>query len=141
MCIRFTDGQDITPQPPAYETVKEYIASHPLRRRESHTEANIHAVNLMGKFLTGYCKKYIADLNASYENAECRDCYDKMTRILGGESELKEINTLFVRCFVRQTVMEQFLNGYNYGLYCQLMYRDNETGRLVLQLIMDSIEE
>ena len=69
---------------------------------------------------------------------ELRNLYQKICDILGSETEMEALNSLFKQRFIIAPTMAIFLQGATNQLLFNLLQRDPETSKQVFQLVIDS---
>ena len=66
-----------------------------------------------------------------------KDLSKRITALLDDATPMERLNDLFARRFMMVTFATLFLQGETSGLLYALSFRDSETGKLVVQLLMD----
>lgn len=141
LCQSVMDGENDFKEHPMYETVKEYIGTHPLTHQESTTRLNLYCIALSGNFLTYAAKEYYRQQKTKqgdlFDIVVLRDLFRSVSAIIGGEEDMERLNLLIRQRFLIITPMAGFQQGLTDDLLRCLTSRDVETGRLALQLWLD----
>lgn len=145
LSLSVIDGKTDCADHPLYEKVKEYIDSHPLEYQERATKQSLYCIALTGDFLehaaTDYYQRQKEKQQEVFDIVDLRDLYREISAMLGGEDEMEKLNLLFRQRFLIVTPMAGFLQGLtNDLLYC-LTYRDAETGKLAVRLLLEGMRE
>lgn len=115
LCRLVMAGKDDPEEHPLFETVREYIHSHPLRCQEEATKQALYCVALAGCFVEHAAKEYWRTLKeaqrASYDIVELRDLYRKISVILNSEDDMERLILLFRQRFLMVPAMAGYLQG------------------------------
>lgn len=141
MCSRAMEGKNDPEEHPLFETVREYIHSHPLDCQDDYTQRAFYWAALSGKFTEYVAKQYWYTLKEAqrvrYDIVALRDLYRQVSMMLGDENEMERLNLLFRQRFLFVPAMLGFLQGVTNDLTQTLIVRDPETGKLIFQLWLD----
>lgn len=141
LCLSVMDGRADCVEHPLYRKVKEYIDSHPLEYQERPTKQSLYCIALAGDFLEHAAKEYYRRQKEKqrevFDIIDLRDLYREICAILGGEEELERLNLLLRQRFLIVTPMAGFLQGLTGDLLYCLTYRDAETGKLIVRLLLE----
>ena len=69
------------------------------------------------------------------------ELYNTIVRLIGGETEMEQLNALFAQRFLLVKPMALFTQAYVQDFICALTYRDMQTDHTVLRLLLDRTEE
>lgn len=64
-----------------------------------------------------------------------------IVQLVGGETEMEQLNVLFAQRFLLVKPMALFTQAYVQDFVCALTYRDMQTDHTVLQILLDRVEE
>ena len=141
LCRDIIGGRERSKGYPFYEQAKAYIETHPLDCQEDSTKAALYAVALAHDFLESAAKRFYAEQEESVSDvldiAELRELYRKICGMLGGEEEMRTINSLFRQRFLLITPINAYLQGLTDDLLYELTYQDKESSRTIFQLLLD----
>lgn len=145
LCNKLTRGEPVEKEHPLYESVKEYIDTHPLPYQEHVTKVNLYCIGLADTFL-GYAIPAFTDegteaIRREVDMIALHDRYRKISSILGNEDQMEKLNLLIRQRFQVTTAMAGFLQGVTNSLLYALTERDTETNKTVLQLWLDGPEK
>jgi ribosomal protein L31 len=141
LCTEILRGDVKSNDHPFYEQVKAFIDAHPLKYQESFTKLSLYDVMLSCSYLESVYEQYysdiIADIRAFLDIVDLNSLYNKICETLGREKDMEHLNLLFCQRFLIVKAMDIFLQGMNNQLLYSLTYRDRETSKQVLQLLLD----
>ena len=69
------------------------------------------------------------------------ELYQTIVRLIGNETEMERLNTLFAERFLRVKPMDLYIQEYTQEFLYSLLYRDMQTDHTVLRLLLDRTEE
>lgn len=145
LCCNLSRGADADKNHPLYGKVKVYISEHPLPYQEHNTRLNLYYVGLMDDFLGYAIPKFfegrVDAIRRELDMVYLHGLYRDISSIIGGEDQMEELNLLIRQRFQVATAMQSFIQGITNTLLDSLTERDAETGKMVLQLWMDQLEE
>lgn len=141
LCTEILRGDTKSNDHPFYKRVKAFIDAHPLKYQESFTKLSLYDLMLSGSYLESVYEQYYTDLvddiKAFLDIVDLNSLYNKICEALGGEKEMEHLNLLFCQRFLIAKAMDIFLQGMTNQLLYSLTYRDRETSKQVLQLLLD----
>jgi hypothetical protein len=142
LCRDIIDGRERSKSHPFYEHAKAYIKEHPFDCQEAATKEALYVVALAHDFLEIVAKRFYEEQQRSIARvldiSDARELYQKISRLLGGENEIQNINRLFCQRFLLITPMAGYLQGLTDDLLYELTYQDRESSQMVFQLLIDS---
>ena len=80
------------------------------------------------------------DLLFRYDPHGGDELYQTIIRLIGNESEMERLNTLFAERFLRVKPMDLYIQEYTQEFLYSLLYRDMQTDHTVLQILLDRQE-
>ncbi len=126
-----------------FEIVKNYIDSHPVNFKESHTKVEFYT----GKILTGnlellhqeFKKRYKARVFKDIDYPIASEYFEKISLIIG-EAKMEQFNDILVEAFISSPIglsaVEHFIS-YALGTF---LYRDPESSKMLYQLMIENKE-
>jgi len=142
LILRVMDGK--TDNNPFYETVKNYIDSHPLNYQEKVTRHRFYSTALFADYLTYRAKGHREFLSESIrhtaDNVLVGKLHEEINGIIGSGS-MEKLNLLLGKVFLSVLPMNTFIQMISISLADCLTYRDCETSRLIVGLWLDSLNQ
>jgi len=143
MIRRVTQGEPEEANP-LYEKVKAYIEEHPLPWRESYTRHSMYFAALLGDYAEGAAKEYRQKLaehirsHTDFDAVKLRELRRRVCELLGGEADMQRLEDLFRQGFLSVMPMSGFAQGVSDALLSVITSRDEETSKLIFQLMLDA---
>jgi len=130
---------------PLYSVIEKFIDGHPLSFREEPTSICFYTAHLYDDFLEyaaplffGRCKLRVRD---QMDLVYSRELYRQISVVIGGEEQMEKLNMLIRQGFILTTAMIAFAQGVANSMLYALTYRDVETNKPILQLILEGMDE
>lgn len=145
LCRQVLRGEDAVGETRIGSTVQAYVATHPYPFHENYTKIELYMANLADLYFEHAAERY-AEEQENRLLGECdplrgNELYNMIVQLLGGETEMEQLNALFAQRFLLVKPMELFTQAYIQDFICALTYRDMQTDHTVLQLLLDRVEE
>lgn len=126
-------------------TVQTYVATHPYSFLENYTKVELYMADLADLYFEHAAERYAEEqenrLLGECDPLRTNELYDMIVQMIGGETEMEQLNALFARRFLLVKPIELFTQAYVQHFICALTYRDMQTDHTVLQLLLDRTEE
>ena len=129
---------------PLYAKAKEYIDRHPTRLQERYTQKAFYFAALFGEFFEYKMIEYRNELEenirlyAHLDPIRLQENRKRLCGLLGGESDIRRLEDLFRDCFLPVMPVDSFKQGLMFALLSELLSHDEESSRLIFQLILDA---
>lgn len=112
---------------------------HPLEFQEHSTGASLYCIALFSDYMefaaTWFYEQQKRELREICDIVELRELYRKISTLLGDDSLMERLNLMMRQRFMIVFPMQSFLQGMTEELLFALTTRDDETGKLMFQLI------
>lgn len=126
-----------------YPTVKSFIDEHPLSFQEMFTSMSFYLAHLYDDFFEYVAPSFFDECKVKMQEqidlVYSRDLYRKICTIIGGEEQMEKLNMLIRQRFLITTAMANFAQGFTNSMLYTLTYRDVETNKPVIQLILEDM--
>lgn len=126
------------------EQIQAYVEAHPSAYFEECTKVESYVADLSDLFLEHAAQRYLEEqeneLLFRYDPHGGDELYQTIVRLIGGENDMERLNTLFAERFLRVKPMELYIQEYTQEFLYSLLYRDMQTDRTVLQILLDRQE-
>ena len=143
ICADILKGEEERKEHPFYETAKQYISKHPLNFQERTTQVDIYCTLLSCDFMESAAPLFYEDCKnnsgAVMDIVFLRELYYKISSVVG-EEPMERLNLLIRQRFLIAAPMFCFAQGMTNDLLYSLRWRDIETNKTVLQLILDTAD-
>lgn len=129
---------------PMYEKAKAYIEEHPLPWQESYTRHSLYFAALFGDYAEVAAEEYQWGLaehmrtHAHLDTVKLEQRRSEICGLLNDSEDMVRLEGLFRRCFLFVVPMTGFMQGMADELLSVLMSRDEETSKLIFQLLLES---
>jgi len=144
LCKEIIGREESSKEHPFYEKAKYYIEEHPLSLQEQETKLDFYLAALADDFLAYMAPFYFEnrkDVIQDELDIVClRDLYRKNSTIIGSEEQMEKLNLLIRQRFMVTTTMASFVQGATNSLLHSLTFRDMETHKTVIQLILEEMD-
>jgi hypothetical protein len=141
VCRDIIEGRKRSEKHPFYKFAKAYIEAHPLPYQDAATKESLYVAVLAHNFLESVAKHFYEEQRRSiaraFDLSDVRKLYHEICGLLGGEEEMQKLNCLFHRRFLLITPIAGYLQGLTDDLLYELTYKDRETSKMVVQLLLD----
>ena len=145
LCRQVLRGEDAVGETRIGSTVQAYVATHPYPFLEDYTKVELYMAELADLYFEHAAERYAEEqenrLLGECEPLRGNELYNMIVQLLGGETEMEQLNALFAQRFLLVKPMELFTQSYVQDFICALTYRDMQTDHTVLQLLLDRVEE
>ena len=126
------------------DAVYEYIQAHPLPFLEEETRLAIYMADLSDMYLEYAAELYVGEkeqiVRCQYDHVYIDELFDSIVGIIGSEEEMERLNELIRTRFMKVKPLDAYLQGYITTFIYNLLHRDIETDRTVLQIYLDRKE-
>lgn len=126
-----------------YLMAKKYIEAHPLPHECSTTKRYLFTAMLNGLFCAAataeQSKEAVYSCSAVYDELNVSNIYERICTIAGDSTHMERLNDLFRQRFLQVSSQAMFLQGQALGLAQALAFRDIETNKRVVHLLIDGI--
>ena len=126
------------------EQIQAYIEAHPSAYFEECTKVESYMADLSDLYLEHaaerYCEEQENELLFRYDPHGGDELYQTIVRLIDDESEMERLNALFAERFLRVKPMDLYIQEYTQEFLYSLLYRDMQTDRTVLQILLDRQE-
>lgn len=144
--IRLAERSEQKEQPRSQfsEKVKAYVAEHPLPHQESYTRHSLYFAALFGDYMEYEEDRYGRELvehirqHTSLDVVRLREVRRDICDLLHDEEDMERLEELFRQCFLSVTPMTSFVRGMTDALLSEPTSRDEETSKLIFQLMLDA---
>ena len=145
LCRQVLREEDAVAETRIGSTVQAYVATHPYPFLEDYTKVELYMAELADLYFEHAAERY-AEEQENRLLGECdplrgNELYNMIVQLIGGETEMEQLNALFAQRFLLVKPMELFTQSYVQDFICALTYRDMQTDHTVLQLLLDRVEE
>ena len=125
---------------PFYDAAKSYIDAHPLPYQERMTQRCLYTAALLCDYLKYEADEYKKEcsdrLDEAFDMVVFNEQYEEIGAIIGSEP-MEKLHNLLRRAFLFVTPMDTFMQDMNTALLHSLLYRDPESSRLLVGLLLD----
>lgn len=143
LCRDIIDGHHECKEHPYYQTVKNYIQEHPLPFQERSTKLEYYFVKLADGYFEQCAPPYFSEIylhvREDLDIVYLHELYRNICDILGCENDMEKLNLLLRQRYMTTTAMADFAQGLTDSLIYSLTYRDEETSKPVIQLILEEL--
>ena len=126
------------------EQIQAYVEAHPSAYFEECTKQESYVADLSDLYLEHaaerYCEEQENELLFRYDPHGGDELYQTIVRLIDDESEMERLNALFAERFLRVKPMDLYIQEYTQEFLYSLLYRDMQTDRTVLQILLDRQE-
>lgn len=126
---------------PFYEQAEDFIETNPLNCREVSTRISLYTVLLLGNYMETMAERFRkeleSDLLEEFDLADFQKLRDRLYDELGGTKEMDRADRLFRQSFMTVSPLACWLQGIADALLGDLISRDRESSRFILQLLLD----
>ena len=126
------------------EQIQAYIEAHPSVYFEECTKVESYMADLSDLYLEHVAQRYLEEqeneLLFRYDPHGGDELYQTIVRLIGNETEMERLNTLFAERFLRVKPMDLYIQEYTQEFLYSLLYRDMQTDHTVLQILLDRQE-
>jgi len=143
ICADILNGEGNRTDHPFYETAKQYINDHPLTFQERTTQVDIYCTMLSCNFMEFAAPLFYEDCRdttgAVMDIIFLRELYCKISSVVG-EELMEQLNVLIRQRFLIAAPMFCFAQGMTNDLLYSLQWRDIETNKTALQLMLETAD-
>ena len=122
------------------EQIQAYVEAHPSAYFEDCTKVESYVADLSDLYLEHaaerYCEEQENELLFRYDPHGGDELYQTIVRLIGNETEMERLNTLFAERFLRVKPMDLYIQEYTQEFLYSLLYRDMQTDHTVLQILL-----
>ena len=126
------------------EQIQAYVEAHPSAYFEKCTKQESYVADLSDLYLEHAAQRYLEEqeneLLFRYDPHGGDELYQTIVRLIGGENDMERLNALFAERFLRVKPMDLYIQEYTQEFLYSLLYRDMQTDRTVLQILLDRQE-
>lgn len=130
-----------TPTVPLGHRMRSYMEAHPFASLKEHTRMEIYMTELFDfnlEYAIGQYQDYLDTCQSSFfDRNEIAELYRNIVRLLESESDMDRLNALLAQRFLLVKPIPLFIQAYTQDLLGSLLYRDPQSDRSVLQLLLD----
>lgn len=141
LCRDVIRGEKENTDRPFYGQVEDFIGTNPLDCREISTKISLYTALLSGNYIEAMAERFRkelkSDLLEEFDPVGFQKLRDRLCDELGGTEEMDRIDRLFKQSFQIVFPMAGWLQGIADSLLGDLLSRDQESGRLNFQLLLD----
>ena len=145
LCRQAVRGEDAVGETRIGSTVQAYVASHPYPFLENYTKIELYMADLADLYFEYAVERYAEEqesrLLGGCDPLRANELYNMIVQLVGGETEMEQLNVLFAQRFLLVKPMALFTQAYVQDFVCALTYRDMQTDHTVLQILLDRVEE
>ena len=145
LCRQAVRGEDAVGETRIGSTVQAYVATHPYPFLENYTKIELYMADLADLYFEYAVERYAEEqesrLLGGCDPLRANELYNMIVQLVGGETEMEQLNVLFAQRFLLVKPMALFTQAYVQDFVCALTYRDMQTDHTVLQILLDRVEE
>lgn len=136
--LRDTGGDAVHP---FVAEAQAYIEANPVKPENHLVQRAMYHAMLTGRFTEAERKRrrtaLFELLRRDYDGAQVRELCEKISAALGSPESMERLNKLFMRRFIFANASALYRQGASCSLLEALVGRDPQSGKLVIQLLID----
>ena len=140
VCMDIIDDENALHDHEYYPALKEYIDKNRSRFQDRYTLIIMACATVAPEFMVCMAKRHFNSLTEEYNKAmdvvELRHIYRELTYAVG-EPDVDRLNELIKRRFFISMAGDVYLQALTEQYLMELQYRDKETSRQIIQIMLD----
>lgn len=144
VCLDITSGTNRLKDHVYYLPMKTYIDSRLRHLQDEYTVISMACSYTAKMFLRQIMNKHFSKLNSDFRNVldigEVHEIYQELVKT-SGEQTVDKLNEMLHTRFLLSTPGKIYLQAFTTEYIAELLHRDRESGKLVIQILLDDKEK